>query len=47
MFDDLVEVDCTNYKYISVSESVTIAVVMKGLLDWSPLVRSWLGSVGS
>jgi hypothetical protein len=47
MVDILVQVDSAIYKYISVSESVTIAVVMKGLRDWSPVVRSWLGSVGS
>jgi len=45
--DELVEVDSAVYKYISFSESATIAVVMKGLRDWSPLFRSWQGSVRS
>lgn len=45
--DDLVEVDSAIYKYVSFSESATIAIVMKGLRDLSPLIRSWLGSKGS
>lgn len=47
MVDDLVEVDSDIYKYIYISDSVTIAVVTKGQRDWSPLVSSWLRSVGS